>query len=171
MASVDRMTSVDSEEKIMADLTAIVRRAVALGRRHERDAVRDRLMVAIEGGQREEKVAAPAVNGSGTTATLANGKRPYGSIRRTVAQAILDAGHGGITKKAIRMYCSNKFHVDLSESSIQTALSAFSKHELARYIQKRNRWTMTAKLADQIAQEEPENADAPEHQTQEHRAD
>jgi len=162
------MTTNDTEEKLLAEMTALGRRLIAFGQRQERDAVRDRLMVAIE-GEREAppplESAVSKTNGAATHDAKDAEKRPYGFVRKVVSRAVFDAGNAGLSKEDI-----HRANPMMTAGTIQTALSWMSGHELARYNRVRNRWKGTPKLAEYVAQIEESDA-APGGTTEEQRAD
>lgn len=150
------MAIADTEEKILDDLIPIVRRAIALGRRLEKDAVHARIVSAIEGEEPAALVATNLIRPADKIVeqSVLEERRsyPYGHVKRTVAATLL-ANRGGIERSAIRAYCIKHFDSPFEDSAIQTALKTLAKDEYARYFAKRNKWIPTQALIDENSNE------------------
>jgi hypothetical protein len=162
----------DTEDKILSDLQALVRRAIALGRKLEKGDVRSRIVRAIEGESETLNAAINAVSEAALTVlhdadeTGQNQVRkgrtyPYGHIKATAKRAFL-AHREGLTRADLIRVCDKAFNTQISENGALTALKALSKDGYVRYSEGSMRWRGTHKLFD----EEKEKQDAPEHETQ-----
>ena len=179
------MAILDTEEKIIADLAAVVRRAVALGRRMEKDAVRVRLQRAIDGESSETKPEEIELGTSAeelgdrtraieeATAHLEQemGRYPYGHVKKSVATAIYKLRATGATRQEIGAYCGNKLSTPLTDSAVQTALKTLTKDGMARYRSAKQRWYPTQELIEKMEAVERQKHDAPELIAQGHLAE
>lgn len=140
------MAIADTEDKILADLEAVMRRAISFGRRLEKDAFRKLLEVS------DETPTPPKLKSK----TPDKPKLPYGFVKKSVGAAIA-AYPTGIARDRIKPFVAKNFEVVLEESAIQTALRTLSDDGDAEY--KERFWFPSKQLLASIkALEEQEKA-------------
>jgi hypothetical protein len=147
----------DSEQKIAADLERAVadaiRRAIALGARVEKDAVKARIVRAIENGTNSPDLVIADDTGAHIALVEVKAGKHYGDIVRSVRAALYNNRPQGIFRKQIPDYCGRTMNVNFSEASALNALRALTKDGLARYHESKHVWLPTKKLVEEFERE------------------
>jgi hypothetical protein len=125
----------DSEEKIRADMEALIRRAIALGERRKTEAFRalidDPEVPLLKDRETKEK----------------GSKHPYGHVKNTVAR-VIGAHILGVGRDRIAPYALHRYQTTLDEGAIQTALKTLSKEQSIRY--ENLSWFPNSKLLEEL---------------------
>ena len=125
------MPATDTEEALIADLTAVIRRAVALGRKLGAEDERKRIL-------RAASMEPPAPSDAETTPAFTPGPRgddpdakphparkyPYGYVSSALEET-LKAHPQGIEREAIGPYCREALGKDIDEEALRNAIKVF----------------------------------------------
>lgn len=157
----------DTEEKILADLHNIVRRAIALGRRLEKDEVRSRVFDAIAGNEKDslDSLRSSGIQiGKAVEPKRERKQYPYGHVKNTVATALY-RHQRGLTRAELQTVCATDFDTEVSDNGALTALKSLGKHGMAKFRESAKKWVPTSKLIEDFDKQlEKKTAPAPEAQ-------
>jgi len=116
----------DTEEKLIAEMSEIIGRAIELGRAHGAKETTDRIMQAATQAAEIRPDPQPQTTQHQTSTDARTRKYPYGYVSNNIRKA-LSENPRGLTFKGLASYINNQLEANIDESAIRNSAKQLTR--------------------------------------------